>query len=164
MSRMHNHAGFLVQHQHILILMYNIQRNRFRKDFKTTTLIRHHKRHNIPRTDNVVGLDNLFIYTDILCLDGKLNTMTGGVLHMRREVLVHTHRDLTGSDVKPVMFKHLLLFVLIRHLKDVLLKIHVLHYSPSSTLRYTVTSVPILTEKDEVSGACLYTTAFKLSS
>ena len=34
----------------------------------------------------------------------------------------------------------------------------------SSTLRYSVTSVPIFIGRCEGSGACLYTTAFKVSS
>ena len=113
---MNNHSGLLVEHQHVIILMYNVQRNILRKDLEAATLIRHHELHDITRTNYVVRLYDLVVYTDVFRLDGKLDTMARGIFHMRRKIFVHTHRDLSGRNVKAVMLEHLLLLILIGNL------------------------------------------------
>ena len=177
MARMNNHAGLLVEHKHVIILMDNVQRNSLRKDLKSTTLIRHNECHHITGTHNIVCLYDLVVYTDILRLYGKLDAMAGCVFHVRRKILVDAHRNLTCSDVKAVMLEHLLLFILIRHLVAHLSRIEILFYieiifleihnhysSTSSARRYRTTSVPIITDSSDGSGACLYTTHLRLSS
>ena len=115
-TRMHYHSGFLIQYKDIVIFIYYIQRNIFRKYLQSSSLIWHDECNDITGTDDIVRLYDLLIDTDILGLYGKLDTMARGVLHMRSKIFVHTHRDLTGSNVEAIMLEHLLLLILICHL------------------------------------------------
>ena len=115
-TRMYDHAGLLVKDKNIFILVNNVKRNILRQDLKSPSLIRHHKLDDISRTDHIVGLDYLIIDTDVLSLYRQLDTVTGSIFHMCRQIFVDTHRDLTGRDVETVMLEHLLLLILICHL------------------------------------------------
>ena len=46
---------------------------------------------------------------------------------MRSKILVHTHRNLAGSDIEAVMLEHLLLLILISHLVTRLSRIKILY-------------------------------------
>ena len=112
-TRVDHHSGLLVDHKNIVVFMYHIERNSLRQDLESAALVRHHELDHIARTDHIIRLDDLFVHTDIFCLDGELDTVARGVLHMGRKILVDTHRHLTCRNVEPVMFEHFLLFVLI---------------------------------------------------
>ena len=120
---MNHHAGLLVEHQHIIIFIYYVQRNVFRKNLKPAALVRHHKLDHITGTYDIIGLHYLVIHTDIFSLDGKLDTMTRGIFHMGGQILVDSHRYLTCRNVKAVVFEHLLLFILVCHFISGLRKI-----------------------------------------
>ena len=124
---MNHHAGLLVQHKHIVILMNYVQRNILRKNLQPTSLIRHDKSHHIARTDDIVGLHDPVVHAYIFRLDCQLDTVTGGVFHMRCKILVHTHRDLPCRNVETIMLEHLLLLVLISHLVPGLERIEILY-------------------------------------
>ena len=62
-ARMDYHAGFLVQHKDVIVLMHYIQRDILRKDLKATSLIWHDERHHISRTDDIVCLYDLIVDT-----------------------------------------------------------------------------------------------------
>ena len=124
---MHHHTGFLVQDKHIIILIYDVKRDIFRKDFQTTPLIWHHKSHHITGTDYVVCLYDLFVDSYVFRFDSKLDTMARSIFHMRCKILVHTHRNLTGSNVEAIMLKHFLLFILICDLVPGIYRIEVLN-------------------------------------
>ena len=108
MARMHYHARLLVQHKHIVILMNNVQRNILRKNLQSPSLVRHYKLDHITRTDNVISLDYLVIHPYVFRLYRKLDPVAGSIFHMRRKILVHTHRFLTSGNVEAVMLEHLL--------------------------------------------------------
>ena len=116
MTRMNNHSSLLIKDKYVIIFMNYIQRNSLRQNFKTTTLIWHDKSHDIARADNIVSLDDLVIHANILSLDCQLDTMTRGILHMSGKILIHTHRNLSGCNIKAIMLEHFLLFILIRYL------------------------------------------------
>ena len=45
-----------------------------------------------------------------------MDTMAGGIFHVRSKILVHTHRHLARRDIEAVMLEHLLLLILISDL------------------------------------------------
>ena len=112
MSRMYHHSCFFIQYKEIIIFIYNVQRNILWKNLQATTLVWHHEFHDISWPHYIIGLDDLIIHPDIFSLDSQLYTMTRCVFHMCSKVLVHTHRDLTGRNIKAVMLKHFLLLIL----------------------------------------------------
>ena len=115
-TRMYDHTGFLIEHEDVIILMYDIERNSLRKDLKSPALIRHDELHDISRAYHIVCLYYLVVDTYVFCLDRQLYSVTRGIFHMCSEVLVHAHRHLTCRDIETVMLEHLLLFILICHL------------------------------------------------
>ena len=53
MSGMHDHAGRLVDHKHIPVLVYNVERDILGYDFKLVARTVHHYLHHIQRFDTV---------------------------------------------------------------------------------------------------------------
>ena len=49
-TRMHDHACLLVQHEHIIVLINDIQWNVLRKNLQTASLIRHDEGDHITRS------------------------------------------------------------------------------------------------------------------
>ena len=121
---MDHHASLLIQYKHVVILIYDIQRDILRKYLQSTTLVRHHKLDDISGTDNIIGLYYLLIDPDIFGLYPQLYAMTGSIFHVRRKILVHTHRLLTGRNVEPVMFEHLLLLIFVSYIIKFLIVTH----------------------------------------
>ena len=108
---MYDHTCILVDHKHIIVLMNDIQRNILWKDFQSPSLIRHHELYDISGTDDIVRLDYLVVDSYIFCLYCKLDPVTRGILHMRRKILIHTHRLLTSGNIETVMLEHFLLLI-----------------------------------------------------
>ena len=156
-TRMHHHTRLFIKHQHIIILVNNVEWNVLRKDFQSPSLVRHHKCDDITRTHYIIGLDYFIVHTDVVSLDRKLDSVTRGVLHMGGQILVHTHWSLALVDVKAVVLEHLLLFVL----KFEYIVVLIYHYFLAgmrvwSKVKYKVTSSPIRTvTESSMAGTCL---------
>ena len=104
-ARVHHHSGRLVYHQHILVFIYDIQRNVLRQYLHSSAAVWHHETDDIPRTDYIIRFHHLLPHVYIAFLDGQLYPVTGSVLHMLGHILVYTHRSLSHIHIQAEMFK-----------------------------------------------------------
>ena len=104
-SGVHHHAGRLVHHQHVIVFIYYIQGNVFREYLQAAALVRHNELDHVARTDHVVGLYGNVVHQHIAHLDGLLHPAPGGVLLVRGNELVYTHRLLPPVGDKTKMLK-----------------------------------------------------------
>ena len=60
-SRVDHHACRLVYHQKVIVFIYDVQRDVFRKDLKAPPLIGHDEADDIRRTHYVIGLHDFVV-------------------------------------------------------------------------------------------------------
>ena len=108
---MDHQAGGLVDHQEVVVLIDNVERNRLGLDLDAAPLVGHHEGDHVERLDLVVGLDHLVVHADVTGLDGQLHAVARGVLHMVRKVFVDAQQRLPAVDDHAEMLEHFLLLV-----------------------------------------------------
>ena len=109
-SRVHHHAGLLVDNHQILILINNSNRNIFRSKFRSRRT-KHGILNQIARFDTVIGFNRVFIHKHTTILNSLLNLVAGGIFHLLRQVLVNTHRGLHLAYLQGDFFRFKSLFV-----------------------------------------------------
>ena len=110
---MDHHPGGLVDDEHVVILVGDVQGDVLRQDFHAAPLVRHHELDDVAGADDGVGLRGLVVHEDIAQLDGLLDAVAGGVLLVRSDELVHAQRRLALVGHQAEMLEHFL-FVLLR--------------------------------------------------
>ena len=110
---MDHHPRGLVDDEHVVILVSDVQGNVLRQDFHAAPLVRHHELDDVAGADDGVGLRGLVVHEDIAQLDGLLDAVAGGVLLVRGDEFVYAQRRLALVGHQAEMLEHLL-FVLLR--------------------------------------------------
>ena len=141
-ARMDHHAGGFVDHQDVVILISDVQRNVFRKNLHPAPLIRHHELDDVAGADDSIGLGRLVIDQDITQLDSLLDAVAGGVLLMGGDEFIYAKRRLALVGNQAEMLEHFLLVLL----REKGLFVEGRHYSvgsfPGSRVRYRLMAVP----------------------
>ena len=109
-TRVDDHPGRLVDHQHVVILVDYVQRYILREYFQTSAAVGHYEADYIARTDYVIGFHEFVAYVHIAFPDGQLDAMTGSVLHVLSHVLVYSYGRLPDVHIEPEMLEHLRFF------------------------------------------------------
>ena len=94
-ARMNHHAGRLVDHQQLVVLIYHIQRYLLRDNLPVAFGTVQYQRDDIIGLDLVVALDGLVVYTDAAGLCSLLDAVSTGIAHMIHQELVNAHSVLT---------------------------------------------------------------------
>ncbi len=159
-----HHAGRLVHDQDVRVLEDDVKRDVFRKYFHAPAPIGHHKLDDVPGADDEVRLGRLVIDQNISHADRALYPVPRRIFQTGGHELVHAHRFLAGIHIQAEMLEHALLFVLDVFFRIVMEKVF-FHQGSSavrtsvSSLRYRLTSEPMMMGALDAPGDCLYTTA-----
>ena len=152
---MDHHAGGLVDHEHVVVLVDDVQRDFLRDDLQPTAPVGHHEADHVAGPDDVVGLDGRLPHPHVAFLEGLLDAVAGSVLEVGGHVFVDPHGRLPRIHFQTEVLEHLL-----RLLRR--------HFFAAGTLagsvvRESVTSVPMRTFS-EAAGRCWYTKALTESA
>ena len=131
---MDDHAGGLVDHQHVLVLIDDIQGNVLRKNLHPAALVGHPDRDHVVGTDDGIRLGRGVVQEHIAGLDGKLHPVPGSAFNMSGNEFINPLRRLAFVGDEAVMLEEILRY----HFCGTLL---------SSVVRYSVMREPIVREE-----------------
>ena len=94
--RVYHHTSTLVDHENLLVLIHNVQRNILGYNSPITLRSVQHKRHHIASLHPVIALYSLAPHHNKASLSSLLDTIATRVAQVVHQKLVHTHRILPG--------------------------------------------------------------------
>ena len=135
-ARMHDHVHGFVQHQHLIVLMNDVQIHGLGQELKLKYGLWQLHRDHIPRLDLVVALDRHAIHPNVSGFRGGLQLVSGQMRHQVDDEFVHAKRGLPCIRGQSMMLEQLFTRVVILVLKEIHgLEIQGLHHNVVSAVR-----------------------------
>ena len=103
-TRVNHQSCWLVDHEQVIVLIDNVERNIFGQDLKHMTRTIHHHRHHITRLDLITALLRLTIDMDISVVGCTLHTVARCSHYPIDEELIDTYWSLSSVGHKAEMF------------------------------------------------------------
>ena len=110
-ARMHHQAGLFLHHQHILVLIHNVDIQRLRQQFELMGRLRQQHTDLVQRFHTVVGLHSLAVDHNTLGLVRRLYLGTRHPLQVHLQVLVNAQHRLPTVHHQVVMLVEFLLLI-----------------------------------------------------
>ncbi len=106
-ARVHDHAGGLVDHQKIVVLVYDVERNILRDDLQLAPRVGHDDGYAVERLDLVARLGRLAVDQNVAAVGRRLYAVARRILHAARQKLVQPQQRLSLVDHDREVFEHL---------------------------------------------------------
>ena len=152
---MDHHPRRLVDHQHVVVFIDDIERDVLRDDLQSAAPVGHHETDHVARADDIVGLDGRLPHPHVAFLEGLLDAVAGRVLEVGGHIFVDPDGRLPRIHFQTEVLEHLLR----------LLRRHLL---AEGSLAGSVVSDIVISEPmrtfSEGAGRCWYTNALTESA
>ncbi len=120
-SRMHDQSGRLVEHDEVVVLMNDVERNILGDDLHLALGIGHHEGDAVERLHLVTRLHRRAVHQDVSSVGRRLHPASRTVFESHRQVFVYAEHGLTPvyRDGEMLVQLILLVFQLLRYPVDI---------------------------------------------